>query len=105
MYQIPTHEELRQFMRENNLNGADIAALMGVNPRTARRWIQPPEQKGAKKILWAEWALLQILTGKESKEGILTLIDKWKAEKTGRKLFERSKAGRPVKEAHNEIEN
>ena len=105
MYNIPTPEELRLFMQNNKLTGADIAALTGVNPRTARRWIQPSEQKGAKKILWAEWALILLLLKKMNIETLLTTLEKWKAEKTGRKLFERSNAGRPVKEAQGETKN
>jgi len=89
-------------MQDNNLTGADIAALTGATSRTARRWIQPPDQKGSKKISWASWALILILTGKENRENILTLINQWKADKTGRKLYERSNAGRPVKEAESD---
>jgi hypothetical protein len=97
MYEIPTPEEIKEFMVENNLTGADMAALSGVKPRAARRWVAPVDQKGAAPIPWAAWALIQILTGKVSKSEYLKKISAWKAESIGRKLFERGNAGRPPK--------
>jgi hypothetical protein len=97
MYEIPTPEEIKDFMVENDLTGADMAALSGVNPRAARRWVAPADQKGARPIPWAAWALIQILTGKTSKNECLKKISAWKTESTGWKLFERGTAGRPPK--------
>lgn len=97
MYETPTPEQLKEFMQKNNLTGADIAALTGVNARTARRWVAPADQKGARPIPWMAWAMIQMLTGKTAKEEFLKLIDQWKAEKIGRGLFERGNAGRPPK--------
>jgi hypothetical protein len=97
MYETPTPEEIKKFMVENNLTGADMAALSGVKPRAARRWVAPADQKGAAPIPWAAWALIQILTGKASKNECLKKISAWKAESVGRKLFERGTAGRPPK--------
>jgi hypothetical protein len=97
MYETPTPEEFKDFILKNNLTGADISALTGVNARTARRWIQPVDQKGAISIPWAAWALILILTGKIPKDDFLKMIDKWKEEKTSRGLFERGNAGRPPK--------
>jgi hypothetical protein len=97
MYEIPTPEEIKKFMVEHDLTGVDMAALSGVNPRTARRWVAPADQKGAIPIPWAAWALIQILTGKISKNEYLKEISAWKAESTGRKLFERGTVGRPPK--------
>ena len=98
MYETPTPEEIKAFMAENNLTGADIAALAGVNPRTARHWVTPPDLKSARAIPWAAWAMILLLTGKKTKDDFLQLIDGWKKEKIGRGLFERGTAGRPPKE-------
>jgi hypothetical protein len=97
MYEVPSPEEIKKFMIENDLTGADMAALSGVKPRAARRWVAPVESKGAAAIPWAAWALIQILTGKTKKTDLLKLIGKWKKEETGFGLFERGVAGRPFK--------
>ena len=88
-------------MIENNLTGADIAALTGVNPRTARRWVGSQDQKGARPIPWSDWALLLLLTGKTTVESLLNEISKWKAQKTTRGLFERGVGGRRACEPDN----
>ena len=98
MYEIPAPEEIKFFMAESNLTGADIAALAGVKPRAARRWVAPMDQKGAAPIPWAAWALIQILTGKQKPDEILKKINEWKKEGIGRGLYERGNAGRPPKE-------
>lgn len=105
MYNTPTPEELRGFMNKHNLTGADIAAMSGVDARTARRWVAPAEQKGAKPIPWTVWALIQILTGEKDKAEILQLIDQWKQEKVGIGLFERGKVGRPWPEKEETAES
>jgi hypothetical protein len=104
MYEVPAPDELKKFMFENNLTGADIAALTGVNPRTARRWVAPADQNGAKPIPWSDWALILLLTKKMNIETILKKISEWKAERTkfARPLFERANSGRPIKEKENE---
>lgn len=98
MYETPAPEELKEFMRKNNLTGADIAALAGVTPRAARRWVEPANQKGSRPIPWAAWAMILILTGKKTKQEIVKLVNQWKKEKLGRALYERGAAGRPPKE-------
>jgi hypothetical protein len=98
VYEIPGPGELKKFMVENNLTGADVAALTGVTPRAARRWVQSAESKGARPIPWAVWAIMQIFTGKKKPKDYLTLIDGWKREGIGRGLYERGTAGRPPKE-------
>jgi hypothetical protein len=86
MYEIPTPEELRSFMVSNNLTGADVSALTGVDPRTARRWIA---YKNHRPIPWASWTLLLLFTKNTTEEKLLELISQWKAEKTksSRPLF------------------
>ena len=102
MYETPTSEELRGFMQDNNLTGADIEALTGVAPRTARQWVEPSTLKSTSSIPWAAWTLINILLGKLDKKAILESIDRWKTEKTGRGLFKRSNAGRPPKRRNNQ---
>ena len=97
MYEIPTPEDFKKYMVDNNLTGADISALTGVNSRTARRWIQPVHHKGASPIPWAAWAMIELLTGKKTKEDFLKLIDQWKKDDIGRGLFEKGRGGRPPK--------
>jgi len=98
MYNTPSPEQVKEFMAENNLTGADIAALTGVNDRTARRWVAPAGQKGAQPISWACWTLILLLTEKKSVTEAAGEISQWKAQKKGRGLFERGVAGRPRKE-------
>jgi hypothetical protein len=102
MYEVPTPEEIKIFMDENGLTGADMAAMTGVKPRAARRWVAPVGQKGARPIPWAAWVLIQILTGQVKRTNLLKLIGKWKNEEMGLGLFERGKAGRPPKERNEE---
>ena len=94
MYDTPSPEELRAFMIKKNLTGADIAALSGVAPRSARQWVQAKNTKGARAIPWAAWAIIQILTGEKSKGDYIKLVDEWKKERMGIRLFERGKRGR-----------
>jgi len=97
MYEIPSSDELRKFMNENNMTGADLAALTGVKPRTARQWVAPIGSKSFCKIPWAAWAILLILTGKTNKKELLKQVDAWKREIKGLGLYERGTAGRPAK--------
>ena len=105
MYEVPSQDEFKKFMREKNLTGADISALTGVIPRTARYWIASKKKDKPYEIPWAAWALIQILTGEKSKEEVLKLIDEWKKEKIGRGLFQRGQAGRPPKEPEDDRKN
>jgi len=102
MYEVPGPDELRKFMFSNDLTGADIAALSGVTPRAARRWVEPVNTKGWRPIPWAAWAMILILTGQKTKDEIFSLVDGWKKEIRGRGLFERGVAGRPPKEGKND---
>ena len=101
MYETPTPEELKTFMVTNNLTGADIAAMTGVNPRAARRWVAPADHKDSRSIPWAAWVLIQIFTGIKSVNDIIMLIDSWKQEKIGIGLFDKGKPGRRWPEGKN----
>ena len=98
VYEIPSPDELRKFMNENNMTGADLAALTGVKPRSARQWVSPPGSKSSRAIPWAAWAILLILTGKKTKKEVFKMVDDWKRTEKGRGIFERGTAGRPAKE-------
>jgi hypothetical protein len=102
MYDIPSPEEIRAFMAKNNLSGADVAALTGVAPRAARRWLVAADKKDYHPMPWAAWALMLLLIGDKTKTEILKMINAWKEEKTGRKLYERGAGGRPVRGLENE---
>ena len=98
MYETPSPEEIRKFMQENELTGADLAALSGVKPRTARQWVAPLGSKSFCKIPWAAWMMILILTGKKTKKEVFEMVDNWKRAEKGRGIFERGTAGRPAKE-------
>jgi hypothetical protein len=102
MYETPTPDELKTFMYQNNLTGVDIAALAGVSPRTARRWVSPTDYKDARPIPWADWILILLLTGKTDIKSVFENINKWKKEKTGRVVSERGIGGRPVEGVGND---
>jgi hypothetical protein len=94
-YETPTPDELQKFLSNKKLTGADLSALTGVIPRTARYWVSSAKRKYPHIIPWAAWALLQILIGEKSKEEILRLIDQWKKDETGHGLYERGIGGCP----------
>ena len=98
MYEIPGPDEIKKFMADNNLTGADLAALAGVKSRTARSWVAPPGSKSAREIPWAAWMMILILTGKKTKKDVFKMVDDWKRQVKGRGIFERGAAGRPVKD-------
>ncbi|GHU66602.1 hypothetical protein FACS189447_07820 [Spirochaetia bacterium] len=76
MYDIPTPEQFKEFLKAHNLTGAKAAAYSGVDARTARRWTAPVEQKGARSIPWAAWALIQIFSGEVNPAELKTEIEK-----------------------------
>jgi hypothetical protein len=93
-YELPSPEEIKGFMTENNLTGIDMAALAGVSPRAIRHWVSPAG-KGNRSIPWSAWALILVLTGKIKKAELVKLIDQWKKEKTGIRLFKHGCPGKP----------
>ena len=95
MYEVPAPEELKSFVIENKLTGADIAAMTGVSPRAVRHWLAPAG-KGNRAIPWTAWALILLLTGKIKKTELVKSINQWKKEKTGIALFKHGRPGRPV---------
>ncbi len=59
-YEAPTPEQVREAFK--GYTGAEIAAMLGVDPRTVRRWMQEDGASGAREIPYAAWRLFLILT-------------------------------------------
>jgi len=95
LYEVPSPEEIKDFMAANNLTGIDIAALAGVSPRAVRHWLSPAG-KGKRSIPWSAWALILLLTGKIKKTELVKSINQRKKEKTGIALFKHGRPGRPA---------
>ena len=63
----PNGARLREWIDEKGITQAAIARVTGVNPRTARRWVQPPG-KGYVPIPPAAWRLLLLWAGDIERE-------------------------------------
>jgi len=57
-YTPPTPDEIRGFLKANNLTGAGAARLLKINSRTVRRWTG-----GDAEMPYSAWKLLQIEMG------------------------------------------
>jgi hypothetical protein len=68
MYEIPTGDQLRDFLREHNLTGAAAAAIVGVDTRTVRKWTASSDAVNRRAIPWSAWILLRLVTGELSIE-------------------------------------
>lgn len=68
MYEIPTGEQLRNFLREHNLTGAAAATIVGVDSRTVRKWTASGEAANRRAIPWSAWILLKLVAGEVSIE-------------------------------------
>jgi hypothetical protein len=68
MYEIPTGEQLRDFLREHSLTGAAAAAIVGVDSRTVRKWTASGEAANRRAIPWSAWILLRLVVGEISIE-------------------------------------
>lgn len=54
----PTGNEVRTLLQMADLTGSKAAALVGVNPRTIRKWVGEEQR-----IPYASWALLAQAAG------------------------------------------
>lgn len=63
MYEIPSPDELKAFLKKHDLTGAQAGKMVGVDSRTIRRWTAEEGTTSFRKIPWSAWALLQLLTG------------------------------------------
>lgn len=64
-YTPPNCDEVRSLIRKHSLTGTDVAKLLGVNPRTVRKW-QTCTGPNATDIPYSTWRLLLILVGEVS---------------------------------------
>lgn len=62
MYEIPSGDALRQFLKDHNLTGAAAAKLVGVEARTVRKWTASAEAENRRAIPWSAWTLLRLAT-------------------------------------------
>lgn len=70
-YQVPGPGPLREFLRSHSLTGAAVAQLVGVSPRTVRKWTADEGASNATVMPWSTWALVRILVGDATRESIL----------------------------------
>lgn len=62
-------KKLFLILLRNNLTQAALAKIMGVNPRTVRRWLQPEGQPGHRKMPPAVWYMLHAELEKLNQKG------------------------------------
>jgi hypothetical protein len=66
MYSTLSPEKFRDWLKDNELSGAEAARIVGTDSRTIRRYTAPPDQPGARALPWAVWALLRLYVGELS---------------------------------------
>ena len=66
MYEVPTAEQLRDFLKRHELTGAAAAGLIGVEPRTIRRWTAYDGAANRQPIPYSAWTLLRLYTAEIS---------------------------------------
>jgi len=62
MYEVPTSEQLREFMKRHELTGSAAARLVGVDSRTVRKWTAYNGADNRRAIPWSAWTLLRLYT-------------------------------------------
>lgn len=62
MYDVPSAEELREFLKSHGLTGSAAARLVGVDSRTIRRWTASETAPSKRAMPWSAWALLRLRT-------------------------------------------
>ena len=60
LYTQPSWEDVRAVIERISLTGSQVAALVGVQARTVRKWTSPPETSNHAPIPYAAWRLLLI---------------------------------------------
>jgi len=63
MYEIPSPDQLREFLKRNELSGAAAAEIVGVDSRTVRKWTAYNGSANQRAIPWSAWILLQLYIG------------------------------------------
>lgn len=66
MYKVPSSERLREFLKAHNLTGATAAGLVGVEPRTVRRWTAYESAANRQPVPYSAWTLLRLYVGEIS---------------------------------------
>jgi hypothetical protein len=66
MYEVPTPEDFRGWLKTQNLTGAQAGKILGMDARTIRRYTAPEDQAGHRAIPWSAWILLRLYTGELS---------------------------------------
>jgi hypothetical protein len=66
MYEVPTSEQLREFAQRNELTGSAAAGIVGVDPRTWRKWTASEGADNKRAIPWSAWTLLRLYVGEIS---------------------------------------
>lgn len=60
-YTPPSFEDVRYVINNVlNLSGAKVGKLVGVDPRTVRKWTSPPTSSNHTQMPYAPWRLLLI---------------------------------------------
>ena len=60
LYLPPQWRDVRAVMQQIGLTGSQVANLVGVQPRTVRKWVSPPDTANHNPIPYAAWRLLLI---------------------------------------------
>ncbi len=63
MYEVPTADQLREFLRRNEITGSSAARIVGVDSRTVRKWTASEDADNRRAIPWSAWILLQLYVG------------------------------------------
>jgi hypothetical protein len=66
MYKVPSSEQLREFLKSHELTGSATAGLVGVEPRTVRRWTAYESAANRQPIPYSAWTLLRLYLGELS---------------------------------------
>ena len=62
-YVPPSYKEVKLLKDMSGMTGGQLANLAGVNQRTFRKWLAPPEAQNSAQIPYAAWRLLLIECG------------------------------------------
>lgn len=60
LYSQPSQQDVRAVIQQINFTGSQVANLVGVHPRTVRKWVSLPETANHAPIPYAAWRLLLI---------------------------------------------
>ncbi len=74
MPDVPASSELREFLHRHDLTGRAAARIVGVEPRTVRKWAATEGTDNARSIPWSAWALLRLYVGELSLEDFREMV-------------------------------